>query len=94
MVTALLVCALWVVLTKGNRIQTFCFLVLLLLLRWIVFDIALNFFRNLPLDYIDLPDKDDALLDSMPYAWHFGLKAVVLTLSVAAFLWSAHRENK
>lgn len=89
--TAVIISFLWKVLTKGSWLQV-CFLMILLLsLRWIVFDISLNYFRGLPPGYIGLPDKGDALLDSMPALWHFLLKALFLILGFAGFLWSLRR---
>lgn len=59
---------------------------LLLAIRWIIFDIALNLYRKKPLDYIGIPDKEDAILDNVLFR-HPGLQYVIkFTLLFITFL--------
>ncbi|MDQ3072816.1 MAG: hypothetical protein M3Q97_06105 [Bacteroidota bacterium] len=78
----------------GLRFTTLAFVLLLLSLRWIVFDLALNFIRGLPLSYIGLPDKNDAFLDTLLLeepGLQYILKGALLLFAVFLFMRSYRR---
>lgn len=91
--TAVCIAAVWMWRAKGTLLQAGFFVLLLLAIRWIAFDLALNHFRRLPWHYTGIPDYNDALLDSMG-RWQFLMKAALLLVSGLLFFYSGRRKRQ
>ena len=78
-----------IIFSKHYQVNAFAIVIYLHTIYWIFFDLMLNKFRGLPIDYMPKPNKNSSLSDdlfSFYLGWHIQI-GIKLTLIAISLIW-------